>query len=66
MRRRPRELGSTQLPSAVKRYDSAGVGSPARHIQSFQIYDELPEPAWTALMNRVWTGWAHVSDASAR
>jgi subtilase family serine protease len=27
---------------------------------------ELPEPTWTALMNSVWTGWAHICDVSGR
>ena len=68
MRRRPRELGFIQLPSAVKGYDdAAGVGSPARYIRSFQgSYEALPVPDWTALMNRVWTGWAQICDVSGR
>lgn len=63
--------GAAALP-AVKGYDDAtgsarppGTSSPSRSTDS-RRYEELPEPAWTALMNRVWTGSAQASDASAR
>ena len=58
--------GAAALP-AVKGYDDAtGVASPAGTSSPSRSYEVPPEPAWTALMNRVWTGWAHTCDASAK
>jgi hypothetical protein len=58
--------GAAALP-AVKGYDDApGSACPPGTSSPSRSYEVPPEPAWTALMNRVWTGWAHTCDASAK
>lgn len=56
--------GETTGREGLRRRHRGRLARPV-HPVLLEVYVP-PEPAWTAVTDRVWTGWAHASDVLAR